>query len=66
MNLRDGGVDYVEVFVGGIIPEQERPMLTGAGVAEIFGPGSRREDIVTCARKLAARAQLAKQEQFGG
>ena len=58
--LRSGGLDSVEVFVGGIVPEQERQMLTDAGVSEIFGPGSGREEIVACALRLADRARSRK------
>ena len=58
--LRSGGLDSVEVFVGGIVPEQERQMLTDAGVSEIFGPGSGREEIVACAIRLANRARSRK------
>ncbi len=64
--LRDAGLDAVEVFVGGIIPEQERPMLEEAGVRAIFGPGSQRDDIVECAQRLAADAHKQKQQMFGG
>jgi methylmalonyl-CoA mutase C-terminal domain/subunit len=64
--LREAGLDSVEVFVGGIIPEQERPMLLKAGVRAIFGPGSQRDDIVECAKGLAAESRDKKQQAFGG
>lgn len=48
------------VFVGGIVPEQERPMLEAAGVRAIFGPGSQRAEIVDCAQRLAAETQHEK------
>ncbi len=62
--LRKAGLEDVEVFVGGIIPEQERPMLEQAGVKAIFGPGSQREEIVDCARTLAGRAQEARHSRY--
>lgn len=62
--LREAGLDEVEVFVGGIIPEQEKPMLEAAGVKAIFGPGSQREEIVDCARELAAQGRRAKLERY--
>ena len=58
--LADAGLESVAVFVGGIVPEQERPMLEASGVREIFGPGSQREEIVDCALRLAAEAQQEK------
>ncbi|MEM7111906.1 MAG: cobalamin-dependent protein [Chloroflexota bacterium] len=60
--LKEAELDDVEVFVGGIIPEQERPMLREAGVRAIFGPGSQRDEIVACAKQLAADAQKKKQQ----
>ena len=63
--LRDAGAESVGVFVGGIIPEQERPMLMEAGVKAVFGPGSQRENIVECARALASEARMQKQQVFG-
>ncbi len=58
--LADADLESVAVFVGGIVPDQERPMLETAGVREIFGPGSQREEIVDCALRLAANAQREK------
>jgi methylmalonyl-CoA mutase C-terminal domain/subunit len=37
--LREVGLDHVKVFVGGIIPDEDVPLLKGLGVAGIFGPG---------------------------
>ncbi|MEZ0122254.1 MAG: cobalamin B12-binding domain-containing protein [Candidatus Reddybacter sp.] len=64
--LKEADMDAVEVFVGGIIPEQERPMLMDAGVREVFGPGSQRDEIVDCARQMAKDARVKKQQMFGG
>ena len=64
--LKEAGLDAVEVFIGGIIPEQERSMLQEAGVQAIFGPGAQREDIVDCARLLAGKAQTRKLPVFVG
>ena len=38
--LRDEGADDVVVFGGGIIPEDDIPVLEEAGVAKIFTPGT--------------------------
>ncbi|MBW1982070.1 MAG: cobalamin B12-binding domain-containing protein [Deltaproteobacteria bacterium] len=44
--LRQKGMDDVLVIGGGIIPEEDLPGLKEAGVAAIFGPGTRTEEIV--------------------
>ena len=44
--LRETGIDHVQVFVGGIIPDQDAAALQELGVAAIFGPGASTEDIV--------------------
>ena len=64
--LKAAGLDAVEIFVGGIIPTREQAALLEAGVGSIFGPGSRRDEIVECAQRLAANAQKQKQQMFGG
>ena len=44
--LSERGLGHVQVVVGGIIPEGDRPALTGMGVVAIFGPGTSTRDIV--------------------
>ena len=44
--LKEQGLDDVLVVGGGIIPEEDITGLQEAGVAAIFGPGTRTEDIV--------------------
>jgi methylmalonyl-CoA mutase C-terminal domain/subunit len=44
--LKEKGLDNVLVVGGGIIPDEDIPGLKDAGVAAIFGPGTRTEDIV--------------------
>lgn len=39
--LRDAGMDDVLVTAGGIIPAEDIPELEAAGVAAIFGPGTK-------------------------
>ncbi|MDF1555711.1 MAG: cobalamin-dependent protein [Deferrisomatales bacterium] len=58
--LQEAGMGAVQVFAGGIIPEQERPGLTSAGVRAVFGPGSCRQEIVDCALRLGRAAQERK------
>jgi len=38
--LRQMGIEHVKIFVGGIIPDDDREALKEMGVAGIFGPGS--------------------------
>jgi len=44
--LKEQGADDVLVFAGGIIPEQDISTLKGAGIDEIFLPGTSTRDIV--------------------
>jgi methylmalonyl-CoA mutase, C-terminal domain len=43
--LADLGASDVVVFGGGIIPDEDVPVLEEAGVAAIFGPGTSLEEI---------------------
>jgi methylmalonyl-CoA mutase C-terminal domain/subunit len=44
--LRENDMDDVLVIAGGIIPDEDVPLLKEAGVQGIFGPGTLTEDIV--------------------
>jgi methylmalonyl-CoA mutase C-terminal domain/subunit len=44
--LKKKGIDDVLVIGGGIIPDEDIQALKACGIAEIFGPGTRTEDIV--------------------
>ncbi len=44
--LAERGLDDVLVVVGGIIPDADIPPLEEDGVAKVFGPGSRVDEIV--------------------
>jgi len=63
--LDDAGLGAVKVFLGGIIPESEQPMLTEAGVAKIFGPGTSREEVVGAFAATAEEVRIAKDAAFG-
>jgi len=63
--LRKAGLEHVGVVVGGIVPEDEHGMLTGAGVAGIFGSGAMRDDIIGAVAALAAKARAARLETMG-
>ena len=44
--LADRGASDIKVFGGGIIPEDDIDDLTALGVAKVFTPGTRTQDIV--------------------
>jgi methylmalonyl-CoA mutase C-terminal domain/subunit len=44
--LREKGMGSVKVFVGGIIPAQDIPVLKQLGVAEVFLPGASTRDVI--------------------
>ncbi len=43
--LRDQGAEDIVVFGGGIIPDEDIPVLEAAGVSAVFTPGASLEDI---------------------
>jgi methylmalonyl-CoA mutase, C-terminal domain len=63
--LRAEGLGHVGVIVGGIVPEDERPMLLAAGVAAILGPGTSRDDIIAQVSSLAASVREQKNAELG-
>lgn len=50
--LAERGAPDIPVFVGGIIPEEDIAALKALGVAAVFTPGARLEDIVTSVRAI--------------
>jgi len=54
--LRSNGQERVKVFLGGIIPDEDVPILKKMGVAGVYGPGTSTNDIVRDVRQ----AVLAK------
>jgi len=52
--VRVAGLDDVVVVLGGIVPADETAALQDAGVAEVFHPGSSREQIVARITALIA------------
>ena len=53
--LKENDMGNVLVVGGGIIPEEDASKLKKAGVAGIFGPGTRCEDIVDFIKKKVKR-----------
>ena len=54
--LRERGADDIVVFGGGIIPEGDIPQLEEMGVAHVFTPGTRTDDIVEWVRQAVVPA----------
>ena len=53
--LRLRGAGDIPVFVGGIVPAEDALALKAQGVAHIFGPGAKLEEIVKAVRDVLAR-----------
>ena len=49
--LRENGLDDVLVVVGGIIPDEDVPILHEMGIKGVFGPGTRTDTIVDFVRE---------------
>ena len=45
--LHENGMDDVLVVAGGIIPDEDIPMLNDLGITGVFGPGTSTQDIAT-------------------
>jgi methylmalonyl-CoA mutase C-terminal domain/subunit len=48
------GLEDVPLILGGIIPDADRDALRAMGVAEVFGPGTKTEEIASFIRALVA------------
>lgn len=44
--LKESGLQKVQVFVGGIIPNEDRAALKEIGVREVYGPGTPTTQVV--------------------
>ena len=62
--LKKAGMGDVPVIIGGIVPDDDVKKLKKAGVAEVFHPGSSREEIVSRVGELAAAARAAKEQEL--
>ena len=54
--LRANGLSDVRVFLGGIIPDEDVPVLKEMGVAGIFGPGASSATIIAAVRASVGAA----------
>jgi methylmalonyl-CoA mutase C-terminal domain/subunit len=53
----------VPVFLGGIIPNDDVPLLEEMGVAAVFGPGASLEEIIAAFRQAIDHRRAALGEQ---
>jgi len=60
---RQEGLDDVIIFGGGIIPDEDIPLLKSLGVTEVFTPGARMEDIVKFIQGRSRRAEVIGTEK---
>ena len=44
--LKEKGMDDILVVVGGIIPDDDRPLMEELGIKGVFGPGTSTQEIV--------------------
>jgi methylmalonyl-CoA mutase C-terminal domain/subunit len=51
--IQKKGMDGVSVVAGGIIPEDDIPVLEKMGIKTVFGPGTKTSEIVENITKLA-------------
>jgi methylmalonyl-CoA mutase, C-terminal domain len=58
--LREAGLADVAVIVGGIVPDEDEQTLLDAGVARVFHPGSKLEDISAYITDATARVRAVR------
>ena len=61
-SLRAGGMAEVLVVVGGIVPDDDVPLLEQCGVARVFHPGASLQEIVTFIESQVARRRSAREQ----
>lgn len=52
--MRERGLDDVALLVGGVIPDEDVPALTEAGVAAVVGQEATPDEVVAAVRRVAA------------
>jgi methylmalonyl-CoA mutase C-terminal domain/subunit len=53
--LKEKGANDILVTGGGIIPEEDIPVLKKSGISAIFGPGTPLQEIIDFHRKMARK-----------
>ena len=51
--LKEAGLGDVALVVGGIVPDQDEPMLLESGLARVYHPGTTMNQVADCVRELA-------------
>lgn len=51
-SLKEAGLEDIAVFVGGIIPEEDWPVLQQMGVRGVYGPGTTTQQVIDDVRRL--------------
>jgi methylmalonyl-CoA mutase C-terminal domain/subunit len=49
--FKEKNADDIMVFGGGVIPDDDIPLLKNSGIKEVFTPGTSTEDIVKWVRE---------------
>ena len=58
--LRDAGAEDIPVLGGGVIPEEDIPLLKEAGIKDIFTTGTPLQDVIDAFQKACATGQHGK------
>lgn len=58
--MREKNLDDRLLIVGGIIPKNDRKVLEGLGVSEVFGPGSNSKEIVQFIKSALLERQISR------
>ncbi len=61
--LKEKKLDYIPVFVGGIIPPQDVPILKKLGVKEVFGPGTPLKTIIETVYRIALEKRKLEKDR---
>ena len=59
--LRNAGAEDIPVLGGGVIPDEDIPLLKEAGIKDIFTAGTPLKDIIDAFRKACAAGQHGKE-----
>jgi methylmalonyl-CoA mutase C-terminal domain/subunit len=55
--LGEAQAEHIPLIVGGIVPDEDERKLLEVGVARVFHPGTRQEEIVSAVRELVGEAR---------
>lgn len=55
--MRANGQGDVPLFLGGIVPDDDLPVLKEMGVAAVFGPGTSTEAVIEAVKRVARKGE---------